>query len=405
MLHGTSEGSGYPFNGTTEHEDSAQEFLSAESCRPVRGVASRKRNASRAGLFILPLRRLLPEGTYRGRDRAQCWWGREKWLLHCSVLYCLHYRRLRHEGRTEPVARETFMMVMAGMSHGADNQTGRDCRVPVGKLHRDGARSGLVSHAEVCRRQVQRARHLARELGVITDVQPGRLRTLAERLQSWKRGDRARGWCTVSVLHESRRFSRHPVDNRNGPHLQNYMDVTPLIRSIGRRENPRMGVVTQGTSCRIKQLDTRRGRTQADPAALRLARGCLNHRKMPPWIRRHGKFAWARVLAPFAAAAWDADDVAEALREYAIGHYVLPNPQNALGYLRSILNTFDLHNRPATLIRAEAAARDTERRAKQKQLRAEWATRNANAAREDSPGRQAVRQALEEIRKRPKKFR
>ncbi|MCW4354119.1 hypothetical protein ONR57_12495 [Hoyosella sp. YIM 151337] len=27
-----------------------------------------------------------------------------------------------------------------------------------------------------------------------TDIQQGRLRTLAERLESWKRGDRARGW-------------------------------------------------------------------------------------------------------------------------------------------------------------------------------------------------------------------
>ncbi len=354
---------------------------------------------------MLPLRRPLPEGAYRGCDRAHCWWGREKWLLHCSVLYCLHYRRLRDEGRTEPVSRAAFLMVMAGMSHGADNQTGRDCRVPVGKLHRNGTRSGLVNHAGVCRRQVQRARHLARELGVVTDIQQGRLRTLAERLESWKRGDRARGWCTVSVLHESRRFSRLPVDNRNGSHLPNYIDVTPLIRSIGRKENPRKGVVTQGTACRQKQLNTGPGRAQADPAALQLARGCLNHPKMPPWIRRHGKTAWARVLAPFVAAQWDADDIAEALRDYAIGHYVLSSPRNALGYLRSILNTFDLQDRPAAIIRAEAAARDTERRAKQEQLRTEWAARNASAAGENSPGRQAARQVIEEIKRRPKRWR
>ncbi|MCW4354118.1 hypothetical protein ONR57_12490 [Hoyosella sp. YIM 151337] len=126
---------------------------------------------------------------------------------------------------------------------------------------------------------------------------------------------------------------------------------------------------------------------------------------MPPWIRRHGKYAWARVLAPFAAAQWDADDIAEALRDYAIGHHVLSSPRNALGYLRSILNTFELPDRPAAIIRAEAAARDAERRAKQEQLRAEWAARRASAADENSPGRLAARQVIKEIHKRPKRWR
>src|SRR5699024_1910702 len=127
--------------------------------------------------------------------------------------------------------------------HDADYTTGRNCRTPVGYVKKDGTRTGLCAVTERSRRQVQRGNTVLRVLQVMTEVMPGRLRTLDERLESWKRDDRGRGWTAVHALHETTNpelAAGLPVDNSTPNKQQGYKNVTP----------PRSGSVGTTPSCR-----------------------------------------------------------------------------------------------------------------------------------------------------------
>lgn len=343
-----------------------------------------------------PLRLPLPQDAYQ--DTPLCWWGRQRWLTHVAALYDTHYARLRAEGLVPAVARDTFLAVMGGMSEGADHTTGRDCRVPVGHTRRDGTRTGLVAATGKCRRTVQRARTLARTLHVITEVMPGRRRSLPERLESWRRGDKARGWCSVAVLHESPTLRAVP---RTPAHLPEEGNVTPLVRSTGSLHNSPRSVVTQrpaGASPRRKTTKPRpggRGRRAGSPA-LPLAEALQRHPRAPRWVHRHHPPAWARVLGPIAAAGWGAEDLLLALGRHGQTRTLLTDPRNPLGYLRALIATFDLDGPTPTALAQEQRHRaEQQRLAEQQQRRAENAARDARAAAPDSPTRLA---ALAQIR-------
>lgn len=347
-------------------------------------------------LFTLPPLRLpIPDGAHTG-TAAVCWWSRERWLTHVEALYDTHYRTLRAAGLIPSVAKQTFMTVMDVMAADADYDTGRGCRTPVGDTRADGTRTGLCAHTKRVRRTVQRAREIARHLHVVTEILPGRHRTLAERLESWKRGDKARGWCAVHTLHETTRTDL-PVDNSTRPDLQVDQNVTPLRSGNFFFSISSKSVVTTATNMQGRRAPRgpamkRQGKRASafDPKALLLASRCAAHPSMPSWVRRHGAKSWAAVLTKPAQHGWDVDDVIAAIDDYTISRRLLTNPANPFGYLAAILAGCDLTAPPAAHLKAQVAEEDARRRAEQERIRAEIRRRDANAAGPDSPGRRAA---------------
>lgn len=353
-----------------------------------------RKAVSLATLFALPpLRREVPEGAYTAAAPL-CWWSRERWLAHVAALYDQHYRRLRSEGRIPSVARATFLSCMADMSAGADNATGRGCRVPVGGVRRDGTCTGLVATVGKCKRQIQRARQIAAVLGIYTVVQQGRLRTYEERIASHERQDRCRGWAQVSVLHES---ATMPVDNSTVDELLQQGNVTPLLRRSGKLFFPRMKNSSSPTNMKKRRAPRGRDATRParrrpayDPKVLLVAVRLTEKPETPAWVARRGPRSWAPVLTKYVRAGWDEDDVLEAIREHHLAHKVPHSLTNPWGFLSHILGKQDIDCPPAAIIKAEAAAHNERRREQQRQMRAEIRRRNQQAAPPESAARRAA---------------
>lgn len=383
-------------HGAALGADDRDHELHSPARRPYRGL-----RGTLPALFTRPLRKPVPDGAYRGRSTARCWWSRSRWIVHITGLYDTHYRQLRASGEVEAVSRSTFIAVMSGMADAADHDTGRGCMTSVGRAHRDGRRTGLCARAERTRRTVQRARALARKLDAITEVMPGRLRTLVERLASWERGDRGRGWTAVYVLHES----SLPVDNSTGadlprtsfgtpPRSGNAETTTSPNDSLPTGQNMAKGRPTGGSTTKRKRVSER----AFDRRAILLAHRCRAHPRMPRWIHRHSPESWAAVLTPTGRAGWTADDVVGALADHAITHAgLVSDPRNPHGYLRSILRYVDLAAPPAALDRARAEEEDRRRHEDQARMRAEVRRRNANAASDDSLARRAAVAAIRSL--------
>ncbi len=135
----------------------------------------------------------LGDDAYRG---LPCWAGRAARWAHWTVpiAYDLHYDRIRPLMRNGGVSRQALVAVAAARARYADHATGRNSRPTNERLAQD---TGYTV------RTVQRVDEALRLLGVATEVLRGRQRTRAERLASWRVGDRGRGWASVWALHDN----------------------------------------------------------------------------------------------------------------------------------------------------------------------------------------------------------
>ncbi|MCX4099101.1 Replication protein Rep [Nocardia sp. alder85J] len=336
---------------------------------------------------------MLPENAYTAtteRAAPTCWWGRARWIAHCLALYDAHYKALRAAGAVESVARKTFAAYLIGESAGADHVTGRNSRVTVGRLQHRVARSESTIHR--CRRLVDR-------IGCRTVVFAGRRRTLAERLESWKRNDRARGWAAVSALHESTAL---PVDNSAVETLLEQGFGTPPERSDGfsSLSRPKSASSTENERKRRASRGTEQSRRRKisrayDQKATLLAERCRRDERMPLWVRRITRNQLAAALTRYARAGWLADDIYGALEEFRIsGKRLIANPDKPIGYLCHILRFIPKDVPPALLDRARTVAAQEAERAANRALFAEMRAAAANAAAADSPGRVAARAAI-----------
>ena len=159
-----------------------------------------------ACLARAPLRRELSDRTWCG---VPCWWSATRWVDHVRLVYLRHYQVLRPRlcaGTGGGVSLEAVMAVAATHAGVADYRTGRSSRPLLGT--RESA-TGLVVATGLGARTVSRVRTFLRLAGLATEVAGGRQRSLAERLESWRRGDRSRGWTADYALHPSR---THPVE-------------------------------------------------------------------------------------------------------------------------------------------------------------------------------------------------
>ncbi|MGW4719386.1 hypothetical protein [Nocardia sp. NPDC004260] len=338
-------------------------------------------------LFPLPRLRLkLPEDVYTAVPA--CWWSRERWIAHNLALYDEHYAQLRAEEKVDSVGRRTFEHYLIAESGGADYATGRNSRVTIDQLQAATLRSESTMH---------RCRRLVNTLGTRTVVFRGRQRTRLERLDSWRRGDRARGWAAVSALHES---STLPVDNETVETLLHQGFGTPPGRSSGLRVLSRPNRVSppqnvmEGRASRGRDEKRRRRKPRAyDSRALLLGARVRADARNPLWLRQLGVQGLAAVLTRRAVAGWQADDVHAALDEvYLSGRRIFDRPRDPYAYLAFLLSSTPVDEPPMLLDRAREASLEAEWQARQ---RAEREARRAEAmakipAAPDSPARAAA---------------
>jgi len=340
-----------------------------------------------------------------------CWWSAERWLQHVERVYRRHYLLVRHQLVATTgggISLPTVLAVATEHAAAADFRTGRNSWPLLGQ---SGAERGMTATTGLGERTISRARTFLRLVGLATEVQEGRQRTLLERLDSAERGDKARGWTAVYALHHT---STHPVDNPVHIGVGQTPDGTP----------PRSGLVpTSSLGERVVSTSTKHPAGSADGAprhtstrkrvregpckpgggGLALSKALRAHPECPGWIRRYSPHAYAAGLTRWAQAGWTDRDVIQHLNDVTTtGLRVYDTPHNPVKYLLALLHRADIGERP-TLWRdayaaAEAAAAAQRIAAVPAQLAAAAAAHQTGRAALNGPGRAQVRAILDERR-------
>ncbi|MDQ1246593.1 MAG: hypothetical protein QG597_961, partial [Actinomycetota bacterium] len=271
-----------------------------------------------------------------------CWTGRAgRWVSYVvPIAYDLRYDTdVRPHMGGNQVSRAALLKVAAARAAFADFRTGRNCRPTVETL------ATLVS---LDKRTVTRASKALRLLGVASEVLRGRQRTRAERLASWRVGDRARGWASVWALHDDAALAR--IIGTLSPHPEGSLLIQETSRKSVVTTSDRRPAGAGGRGAKRRAGPDSRGvwlaaAWRADPAA-------------PPWARRHSANAWAAVLAAPAAAGWVSRDVTALIGDWAGVHGWLPDhPHRPIGLLGAMLAWHgDVTVRPAAQEMAREAA-------------------------------------------------
>jgi len=288
-----------------------------------------------------------------------CWGGAQAWVeLHVPDVYRRGYlATVLPELRTTRgggVSLRAVKLVALAMAQAAEHSTGRGSRLTVAIIK---ARTGLGEST------VQRARTALRLLGVATEVFRGRLRTYAERMASWRVGDRARGWASVWALHPPT-----PVDKtRIVCAGQTQMAPHPR-RGLFSLESSSLKVVTtgkavdNGAASRRSAKTRRRKLSLPDPRGAVLASRWLRDGRTPGWARKHTPTGWAAALAEPARYGWNAEDLNAIITDWATDTGQVPEPTTPVAFLRWLLKRHDLAFSPTLL---DHARRDQERLAAQ----------------------------------------
>jgi len=145
------------------------------------------------------LRRPAAPGGYA---RLPCWWSAERWLEHVERVYRRLYLLVRHQLVATTgggISLRAVLAVATAHAGAANHSTGRESWPLLGQT---GGERGLTAATGYGARTITRARTFLRLAGLATEIQPGRRRTLLERLDSHERGDKARGWTAVYALHQ-----------------------------------------------------------------------------------------------------------------------------------------------------------------------------------------------------------
>ncbi len=288
-----------------------------------------------------------------------CWGGTQTWVeLHVPDVYRRGYlatvlptlRATRGGG----VSLRAVKLVALAMAQAAEHGTGRGSRLRVATIM---ACTGLGEST------VQRARTALRLLGVATEVFRGRLRTYAERMASWRVGDRARGWASVWALHPPT-----PVDKtRIVCAGQTQMAPHPR-RGLFSLESSSTEVVTTGRAVESEAASRRSRRTNRvrvslpDPRGAVLASRWLREARTPSWARQHTPAGWAGALAEPARYGWNPDDLNAIITDWATDTGLAPAPATPIAFLRWLLKRHDLAFSPTLL---DHARRDQEHAAAQ----------------------------------------
>jgi len=259
--------------------------------------------------FRPPLRREVSLYAYAS---IPCWWSAERWMEHVARVYKRSYLLLRPRLVTSSgggISLPTVLAYAAAQAAAADHRTGRGSWPSI---------AGMATSARRGRRTIQRARLFLRLAGLATEIQPGRTRTYPERITSWERGDRARGWTAVYALHPSPTYP-DPVDNSRIIRPGQTHDGTP----------PRSGSLSHSASAE-KRFSTRdndqrppAGDEDGAPRRASTKTGCFGRGTngtrapgtalmlawrtdpaCPGWARAYAAHRWAGSLTGAVEAGW-----------------------------------------------------------------------------------------------------
>jgi len=326
-----------------------------------------------------------------------CWGGAQAWVeMHVPDVYRRGYlatvlpelRATRGGG----VSLRAVKLVALVMAQAAEHGTGRGSRLTVVTLM---ARTGLGEST------VQRARTALRLLGVATEVFRGRLRTYAERMASWRIGDRARGWASVWALHPPT-----PVDNTRIVCAGQTLMAPHPRRGLFSLESSSSKMVTttkavnNGAAPRHSTTTKRRKISLPDPRGAVLASRWLRDGRTPGWARKHTPTGWARVLAEPARYGWNVEDLNAVITDWATDTGQVAAPDTPVAFLRWLLQRHDLAFSPTLLNQARrdqerAAAQERREAAAQELVRAAQARATAQADL-TGPGRKLAHQVLDQ---------
>lgn len=300
----------------------------------------------------------LPDDAYIG---VPCWGGTSgRWAcwahVTAALAYDLHYQQIRPLMCDGGISREAFILVAAAMGRHADYRTGRNSRA---------SNTRLAALAGVSVRVVQRGKEALRLLGLATEVLRGRQRTKAERMASWRVGDRGRGWASVWALHDNPWLNRLIQSVSPHPAGSSFTPKPPVWSVVTTHSRRPTGAGRRGA----------RRRYSPDKAGAALARAWRAHRNVPRWALRHSADAWAAVLAAPARHGWTARDLNQLITDWLVSGRAIPNnPYKPIGLLGAILGWHgDLEDRPAALDEAREAAELADARARQAAAAAERA--------------------------------
>ncbi len=324
-----------------------------------------------------------------------CWGGAQAWVeLHVPDVYRRGYlATVLPELRTTRgggVSLRAVKLVALVMAQAGEHSTGRGSRLTVATIM---ARTGLGEST------VQRARTALRLLGVATEVFRGRLRTYAERMASWRVGDRGRGWASVWALHPPT-----PVDKtRIVCAGQTQMAPHPR-RGLFSLKSSSQEVVTTGkpvesrAASRRPTKTARRKLSLPDPRGAVLASRWLRDGRTPGWARKHTPTGWTAALAEPARYGWNAEDLNAIITEWATNTGQVAAPDTPVAFLRWLLQRHDLAFSPTLLNQARrdqerAAAQERREAAAQELVRAAQARATAQADL-TGPGRRLAREVL-----------
>jgi len=350
------------------------------------------------------LRRPVPPGAYAG---VPCWWSPPRWLEHVERVYRRHYLLVRRQLVATTgggISLRTVLAVSAAHATAADFGTGRNSWPLLGQT---GAERGMTATTGLGERTISRARTFLRLVGLATEVQAGRQRTLLERLDSAERGDKGRGWTAVYALHHT---GTHPVDNPVGIGAGQPPDGTPPRSGLVPTSSLGERVVSTGTENPAGSADgaprraSTRRRVREGPCApggggLALSKALRAHPECPGWIRRYSPHAYAAGLLRWAQAGWTDRDLIQHLNDVTTsGFRVYDTPHNPVKYLLALLHRADIGERPTLWRDAYAAAAAERIAAIPAQLAADAAAHEAGRAALVGPGRAQVRAILNERR-------
>jgi len=324
-----------------------------------------------------------------------CWGGTQAWVeLHVPDVYRRGYlATVLPELRTTRgggVSLRAVKLVALVMAQAAEHGTGRGSRLTVAIIK---ARTGLGEST------VQRARTALRLLGVATEVFRGRLRTYAERMASWRVGDRARGWASVWALHPPTPVDKTRVvcagQTQMAPHPRRGLFS---LKSSSSKMVTTSKAVDNGAASRRSTTTRRRKLSLPDPRGAVLASRWLRDGRTPGWARKHTPTGWARVLAEPARYGWNVEDLNAIITDWATDTGVAPAPATPVAFLRWLLQRHDLAFSPTLLNQARrdqerAAAQERRDAATQELVRAAQARATAQADL-TGPGRKLAREVL-----------
>jgi len=323
-----------------------------------------------------------------------CWGGAQAWVeIHVPDVYRRGYlatvlpelRATRGGG----VSLRAVKLVALVMAQAAEHGTGRGSRLTVAIIK---ARTGLGEST------VQRARTALRLLGVATEVFRGRLRTYAERMASWRVGDRARGWASVWALHPPTPVDRTRIvcagQTQMAPHPRRGLFS---LKSSSQKVVTTDKAVDSGAAPRRSTTTGRQKLSLPDPRGAVLASRWLRDGRTPGWARKHTPTGWAAALAEPARYGWNAEDLNAVITDWATDTGQVAAPATPVAFLRWLLQRHDLAFSPTLLEHAHdqerAAAQEQRERAAQELARSAQARATARADL-SGPGRQLAQQVL-----------